>query len=517
MPAKVFSAATIGIDALPIEVEVDVSGGLHSFHIVGLPDKAVEESKERVSSAIKNSGAQPPIRFNRRVTVNLAPADFKKEGAGHDLPIAIGFLVASGQISPFVDIGKKMFVGELSLEGTIRRVSGALPIVEMATRLGFDEIFLPKENLAEVTFLADAKITPVSNLTELIWHLEGKRSIRVEEFKIQPGLLEPEENYYLDMKDIAGQEAAKRALEIAAAGGHNVLLEGPPGTGKTLLARALASILPRLTLEEAIEITKIYSVSGLLNESQPLIRTRPFRSPHHTASGVAIIGGGQDPKAGSLAHRGVLFLDEFPEFSRSVIENLRQPMEDGLVTVSRAKRTITFPAKFTLVAAMNPCPCGWYGDPKHECHCAQTAIIKYRQKLSGPIRDRLDLSVQAPRLSYEELGKESGKEASLPIRARVEKARFRQKERFFEINKNRRVPILTNAEMGPREIRKFCALPAPSEKLLKKAETSFGFSPRTIHKILKTSRTIADLEGAPEIREEHLAEALSYRETARFN
>lgn len=513
MPAKVFSAATLGIEALPVEVEVDVSQGIHAFRIVGLPDKAVEESKERVSSALKNSGAKPPVHHNKRITVNLAPADFKKEGASYDLAIAIGFLIASGQVFPF-DASKKIFLGELALEGKIRRVSGALPIVEMAIKKGFQEVFLPKENLPEVSFLENIKLLPVENLTDLILHLEGKNEIRLEE---KPDLsFQAASSASLDMAEISGQESAKRVLEIAAAGGHNVLFQGPPGTGKTLLARTFPTILPRLALEEAIEVTKIYSVSGLLNEEQPLITSRPFRAPHHTASGIAIIGGGSHPRPGevSLAHRGVLFLDEFPEFPRHVIENLRQPMEDGSVTVARARGSIMFPAKFILIAAMNPCPCGWYGDPKHECQCSLNAINNYRRKISGPIRDRIDLTVQVPRINFEELSRPKNAEPSEKIRSRVEASREIQKERFREINKGRRQPIFANAEMGVKEIKEFCEIEKSLRPILTLAEEKYGLSPRAIHRILKTSRTIADLAGEEKIREPHLTEALQYREMA---
>ncbi|MFN7088406.1 MAG: YifB family Mg chelatase-like AAA ATPase [Candidatus Paceibacteria bacterium] len=508
MPAKVFSAATIGIDAIPIEVEVDVSGGLHAFHIVGLADKAVEESKERVSSAIKNSGAKPPIKYNRRITVNLAPADIKKEGAGYDLAIAVGFLLASGQLFPF-DCSKKIFLGELSLDGKVRRVSGILPIIEMAIHRGFKEAYVPKANLFEINFFKNIEIIPISSLEELVGYLEGK--IEIPKFKriSLESMLNAPSGEHFDMAEIAGQEVAKRALEIAAAGGHNVLFYGPPGTGKTLLAKALPGILPRLEPEEAIEVTKIYSVAGLLNEAEPIIKRRPFRAPHHSASSVAIIGGGTNPKPGevSLAHRGVLFLDEFPEFARSVIENLRQPMEDGTVRVSRAKGSVAFPAKFMLVAAMNPCPCGWYGDPQHECQCGLGAIIKYRRKISGPILDRIDIAVAVSRIGYEKLQSGTTHRSSVEIRKNVEAARGIQKARFQKYGNK----IFANAEMGPKDIKKFCALSENSHKLLSQAEIKYGLSPRAIHRILKTSRTIADLDNSEKIKEAHLAEALQYR------
>lgn len=513
MPAKVFSAATIGVGALPIEIEVDVSSGLHAFHIVGLGDKAIEESKERVSSALKNMGAQAPFRYNRRITVNLAPADFKKEGAGYDLAIAVGFLLASGQLFP-IETEKKLFLGELALEGKVRRVSGVLPILEMAKACGFEEVYLPEENVAEAAFLSGIKIIPARHLTDVVLHLEGKKLLEAIEPQELSSFLEAPSPSTLDMADIAGQEQAKRALEIAAAGGHNILFEGPPGTGKTLLARTLPTILPRLALEEALEVTKIYSVAGLLHAGEPLIVIRPFRAPHHTASAIAVIGGGQNPKPGevSLAHRGVLFLDEFPEFPRHVIENLRQPLEDGFVTISRAKGSVVFPSQFMLVAAMNPCPCGWYGDPRHECTCNLSSILKYRQKLSGPLLDRIDLTVAVPRISYEELQKGIGQESSSTIQARVARAREIQKGRFSRLNEDRPRKIFANAEIGPKEIREFCALDAPLHQLLRHGEAHYGLSPRGIHRVLKTSRTIADLAGEEKIKEAHLAEALQYRE-----
>jgi len=515
MPSKIFSAATVGIEAIPVEIEVDVAAGMHAFRIVGLPDKAVEESKERVSSALKNSGVKSPLRYNRRITVNLAPADLKKEGAGYDLGIAIGFLLASGQLFPF-ETAKKLFAGELALDGAVRRTSGVLPVAEMAARRGFEELIIPSENAAEISFVRGITITPVERLEELILHLEGKRHIQSRAPQDLASLVHASQLHESDMAEIAGQEAPKRVLEIAAAGGHNVLFHGPPGTGKTLLARALPGILPRLSEAEAIEVTKIYSVAGLLHADTPLITARPFRAPHHSASAVAIVGGGTNPKPGevSLAHRGVLFLDEFPEFPRSVIENLRQPMEDGIVTVSRAKGTVRFPAKFMLVAAMNPCPCGWYGDPHHSCTCSLAAILGYRRKLSGPIRDRIDLTVNVPRIEYEKLRRNEGAEASATMQSRVEHASATQHTRFAARNKEAAKPIFSNSEMGPKEIKVFCNLAEPLHHLVRAAEARYGLSPRAIHRVLKVSRTIADLAGAPEIKEEHLAEALQYRENS---
>jgi magnesium chelatase family protein len=384
----------------------------------------------------------------------------------------------------------------------------------MAKNRGFSEIFIPKENVQEAAFFEGLKLIPVSTLKELILHLEGKSEIAPTQISGLGTIFEVATDPSIDFSEIAGQQVAKRALEIAAAGGHNVLFQGPPGTGKTLLARSLPGILPGLTVEEAIEATKIYSVAGLLNEKISLIKTRPFRSPHHTASGIAVIGGGSSPRPGevSLAHRGVLFLDEFPEFPRDVLENLRQPMEDGFVTVARVRGSVMFPAKFILIAAMNPCPCGWYGDPEHECQCSLASISKYRKKISGPIRDRIDLTVLVPRIPYETLKNPSPSENSTKVRSRVEAARSRQSERFSSESQAGKRKIFTNSEMGVREIKKFCQLDDPSDELLKTAERKYGLSPRAIHRIIKTGRTIADFEGSEKIKEEHLAEALQYRD-----
>lgn len=512
MPAKLFSAATIGIDAIPIEVEVDTAAGLHAFHIVGLGDKAVAESKERVSSAIKNSGIQPPSRLNKRVTVNLAPADLKKEGSSYDLAIAIGWLLASGQIFPF-ETSKKLFLGELALDGTVRRVSGVLPIVEMAQGLGFETIFLPKDNLVEASFFKNVELIPVSSLQELVLHLDGSKPIRNDN---PPGPALPPDEDLIDFAEIGGLEQVKRALEITASGGHNILFRGFPGTGKTLLARALPSILPRLRDEEAIEVTKIYSVAGLLDESAPMIFRRPFRAPHHTASAIAIVGGGSIPKPGevSLAHRGVLFLDEFPEFPRSVIENLRQPLEDGFVTVARVRGALRFPAKFILVAAMNPCPCGWYGSQEKECSCRMQQVLQYGKKISGPILDRIDIIVTVPKISYEKLSRPTG-ETSREIRERVIEARKVQTERFLHVA--RKNPIFTNTEMSIRDLKSFCRLTADIDYMLERAMQALHITPRGIHRIVKVSRTIADLDGSSEIKERHVSEALQYRSVESLN
>jgi magnesium chelatase family protein len=500
MAAKVFSATTIGLDAFPVEVEVDVSPGLYSFKIVGLPDKAVEEAKERIISALKNSGFSPPSKTGKKIVVNLAPADIKKEGAGFDLPMALGVLLANQEIK-IENLGNTIFIGELGLDGYIRKIPGVLSIAQMAKEKGFKKIVVPYENYNEAKIIEGIEILPCKNFEDLIHILEGRKGI-----EYPPANQYQNQEADIDFSDIKGLNHAKRALEIAAAGRHNVLLTGFPGTGKTLLAKAFAGILPSLTKDEAIEITKIYSIAGLLPEGC-LINKRPFRSPHHTASGIAIIGGGTWPKPGevSLAHRGVLFLDEFPEFSRQVIENLRQPLEEGYVTVSRAKMSIRFPARFTLIAAMNPCPCGWYGDSRHQCSCSLSKIIQYRKKISGPILDRIDLIVEVPRIPFETLSDPNPQESSLEIRKRVEKARQIQQERFKGIN------IITNSEMTAKNINNFVKLPPKINSLLKEAADSFSLSARAIHRTIKVARTIADLEGENEIKQWHLAEALQYR------
>ncbi len=504
MSTKVYSAATIGVDALPIEVEVDFSSGLHSFQIVGLADKAIEESKERISLALKNSGVKPPLSFHKKLIVNLAPADIKKEGSGYDLAIAIGFMLASEQLQNF-NPQKSVFVGELSLDGRLRKTPGILPIVELAAKTGYEAVFVPEENAKEAMLFADrVNVFSFDNLKDLILHLEKVSTKKPLEhfFKYESG-----END-LEIDQISGLQNAKRALMIAAAGGHNLLFKGPPGTGKTLLAKSLPELLPELSLEEAIEVTKIYSVANLLNNDSPLIKKRPFRNPHHTASIVSVVGGGQNPKPGeiSLAHRGVLFLDETPEFNRLVLESLRQPLEEGTVTVSRAKGSLRFPARFILVVAMNPCPCGWFGDPRHECSCPMTLIQKYQRKISGPLLDRIDLILEVPRIGFEELKTGPKEKTGRSMKEKIKAAREIQKQRFAEEN------FKLNSEMKPKQIQKFCELDGESERLLQQAEKQFVLSPRALHRIIKVSRTIADLEESESIKLPHLAEALQYRE-----
>lgn len=500
MAVKLFSAGIVGLDALPIEVEVDFSRGLHSFSIVGLGDKAVEESKERVSSAVKNIGAKPPQHHNKRITVNLAPADLKKQGPGYDLSIAIGFLLASEQMKK-IETQDKIFVGELSLDGGIRKVNGILPIAVLAKQKN-KILILPKENQREAEIVEGLQILPVSNLKELLKILEEGIDKFLIEGKGAEGI-KIQDLPDIDFCYIKGQENAKRALEIAAAGGHNIFMAGPPGGGKTLLSRALPSILPSLNKDEILEITKIYSVAGLLKPEEPIIKNRPFRAPHHSSSVAAIIGGGSRIKPGeiTLAHKGVLFLDEFPEFRRDVIEALRQPMEDGIVQVSRAAETFIFPANFTLIAASNPCPCGYLDDPHRECNCTPSQILRYKRKISGPIIDRIDIKINVPRVGFEKLTSKKVAEESEDIKKRVEQARKIQEQRGF-INSDMRIP----------QIEEYCKIDSGSQELLRVAIQRLNLSPRSYHKVLKVARTIADLEEKKNIEKVHIAEAISYQE-----